>query len=706
MAEFLLELYSEEIPARMQARAEESLLTSIEKGLKSAGLNYGNTLSCSGPRRLTVVVEDLETETKSKIEMRKGPKVTAPDAAIQGFLKSAGLNSVDEAEIVDDPKKGQIFCVTTQTKARKASEIIAEVVTTSLNDFTWPKSMRSGLSEFRWVRPLRSILAILGGEKIPIEVGGVNSGTVTQGHRILGRGPFNIESWQDYLDKLEGEGHILLFREKRRKHILDQAERVCKENGLELVVDELLLNEVTGLVEWPVALLGKFDPDFLTMPSDVIQLTMRTHQKYFAVRDPETKDLTPNFIVIANQVAQDGGKEIVKGNEKVLTARLEDARFFWTKDLETPLETMYEKLEKLEFKADLGNMQEKSERVAWLARQIAEHCYPNEGKKVFKRAKKAGRLCKIDLVSDMVQEFPELQGKMGKQYAENAGLKVAVAEAIGSHYSPVGPSDSIPELPVSVSVALADKFDTLCAFWSIGERTTGSKDPYALRRTALGIVRIILVNNLRLNLSTVIEWATQSINEDRRKREHPRRCEIITPGLSADSKELLKFFATRLRQYLRDEGERHDLIDAVFASEQNDLVLIVERVKALSVFLASEEGTALMTGYNRAVNFLKAEEAKDNIRYTGFDSLNIDKFDDPVEENLYIAVVTAQVEISDAIVETDFVGALRSLANLRSPVDEFFEKLHVNSENAAVRRRRLLLLAGIRESVHSFADFS
>lgn len=706
MAEFLLELFSEEIPARMQARAEEELLAFITKGLKSSGLNFETAFSCSGPRRLTVIIEGLDSETAAVIEYRKGPKVTAPEAAILGFLRSAGLNSVDEADILDDPKKGQIYCITTKKQARLASEILVEVITESLGELRWPKSMRSGLSEFRWVRPLLRILAILDGEKLHFEVGGVWSGNVTQGHRVLGRGPFAVSSWKDYAQKLESEGHVLLKRETRKAKILEEATNVCKKNGMELISDEQLLNEVTGLVEWPVALFGKFNADFLKMPAEVIRLTMRTHQKYFAVRDSKTGKLAPNFVVIANQSAPDGGNEITRGNEKVLSARLEDARFFWSKDLKTPLESMYEKLKHLEFKADLGNMQEKSERISALSQEIFQLCYPHESKTVSELALEAGRLCKVDLVSDMVQEFPELQGKMGGLYAQNADLDSVIAEAIGSHYSPVGPTDRVPTQPVSVAVALADKFDSLCGFWDIGERTTGSRDPYALRRTALGIVRIVLQNNLRFDLSTVIEWATEKIRVQRVLRQHPDMCAGIGPGLAADFKGLLKFFATRLRQYLRDEGENHELIDAVFAAEQNDLVLIVERVKALSSFLNTEDGAALMTGYNRAVSFLKAEEAKDKIRYNAFDKIDIDKLTDPSEENLYIAVATARMEIGRAIEASDFVRALNCLASLRRPVDEFFENLLVNAEDPEVRKRRLLLLGGIRESVHTFADFS
>lgn len=706
MAEFLLELFSEEIPAWMQVRAEGELLASITNGLKSSGLNFKSAFSCSGPRRLTVVIEGLDTETKASVEQRKGPRVNAPEVAIQGFLKSAGLSSVEEAEIVEDPKKGKIYCVTTSKQARKASEIITEVVTSCLSEFRWPKSMRSGLGEFRWVRPLLSILAVLDDKKVDLEVGGVKSGTLTHGHRVLGRGPFEVTSWQEYVEKLESTGHVLLERETRKSKILEEATELCQKNGLELVPDEQLLNEVTGLVEWPVALFGKFNADFLKMPADVIRLTMRTHQKYFAVRNPKTKDLAPNFVVIANQSAPDGGKEIVKGNEKVLSARLEDARFFWAKDLETPLETMYEKLRHLEFKEKLGSMQEKSIRVSELAEKVIELCYSDDSGELSELASEAGRLCKSDLVSEMVQEFPELQGKMGQLFARNAGLDSAVADAIGSHYSPIGPSDSVPTHPVSVAVALADKFDTLCGFWDIGERTTGSRDPYALRRTALGIVRIVLQNKLRFDLSTLIEWATGRIRVDRSRRVHPEMCAGIGPVMFADFEGLLKFFATRLRQYLRDEGENYELIDAVFAAEQNDLVVMVERVKALSSFLETEEGAALMAGYNRAVSFLKAEESKDRVKYNDFDRIDVDKFTDTAEENLYIAVATARMEIREALGAADFVRALNSLASLRQPVDEFFEKLLVNSEDKDVRRRRLMLLGGIRESIHSFANFS
>ena len=673
MADLILELFSEEIPARMQAKAESDLGAALEKALGEAGLNWAALETASGPRRLTVFVDGLSDRSADVKEERKGPKVGAPDKAVEGFLRGAGLSDISQAEVRSDPKKGDFYVAVIETPGRDATDIIAEAVPAIIRGFHWPKSMRWGTGELRWVRPLQRIICVLDGKVVPFEVDGVVSGNETEGHRVHGRGPFRVTSRKDYESQLEGQGHVKLTRDARREVILAGIETVCADAGLEWIEDKGLLEEVVGLAEWPVVVLGDMDPAFLSLPPEVIQLSMRTHQKYFAVNDKKTGKLAPHFIVVANIEATDGGKKLAEGNSRVLSARLDDGRFFWEKDKATPLDEMAAKLSTIAFKAELGSLGEKVERVAALARELAPKVGADPD-----LAERAARLAKADLVSEMVGEFPELQGVMGRYYAREAGEPEAVADAIRDHYKPQGPSDSVPTDPVGIAVALADKLDTLVGFWAIDEKPTGSKDPFALRRAALGVVRILLENEVRLKLQTDAEA----------------------------SSDLLSFFADRLKQYLRDQGQRHDLIDAVFALGEDDLVLITRRVEALGAFLEAEDGANLLAGYKRAANILKAEEKKGDLPSDlSVNDALIAK--GPAEEQaLGKALAEVEAAIAAPLAAEDFTGAMAELARLRAPVDAFFEAVMVNDADPAVRANRLALLTQIRDTLHRVADFS
>ena len=673
MADLILELFSEEIPARMQAKAEQDLGAALEKALGEAGLSWASLETASGPRRLTVFVDDLSERSADVKEERKGPKVGAPDKAVEGFLRGAGLSDINQAEVRSDPKKGDFYVAVIETPGRDATDIIAEAVPAIIRGFHWPKSMRWGTGELRWVRPLQRIVCVLDGKIVPFEVDGVASGNETEGHRVHGRGPYKVLDRQDYEESLSGAGHVKLTRDARREVILSGIEKVCTDAGLEWIEDKGLLEEVVGLAEWPVVVLGDMDPAFLSLPPEVIQLSMRTHQKYFAVNDKKTSKLAPNFIVVANIEATDGGKKLAEGNSRVLSARLDDGRFFWEKDKATPLEDMAAKLSTIAFKAELGSLGDKVERVAALARELAPKVGADPD-----LAERAARLAKADLVSEMVGEFPELQGVMGRYYALEEGEPEAVADAIRDHYKPQGPSDSVPTDPVGIAVALADKLDTLVGFWAIDEKPTGSKDPFALRRAALGVVRIVLENEVRLKLHSNLEV----------------------------SSDLLSFFADRLKQVLRDQGQRHDLIDAVFALGEDDLVLITRRVEALGAFLDTEDGANLLAGYKRAANILKAEEKKGDLPSDlSVDDALIAK--GPAEEQaLGKALADVEAAIEGPLAAEDFTGAMAELAKLRAPVDAFFEAVMVNDDDAAVRANRLALLTKIRATLHCVADFS
>jgi glycyl-tRNA synthetase beta chain len=737
MAELLLELFSEEIPARMQAKAEADLMGAMEKALGEAGLKWKLLAACSGPRRLTVSITGLSERSADVKEERKGPKVGAPEKALEGFLRGAGLSDISQAEVRSDPKKGDFYVAVIETPGRDAKDIIAEAVPAIIRGFHWPKSMRWGEGDLRWVRPLQRITCVLDGAVVPFDVDGIASGNQVEGHRVHGRGPYTVTGWEDYAAQLEQAGHVKLTRADRREVILKGIEAVCKKAGLEWIEDLGLLEEVTGLAEWPVVVLGDMDPDFLSLPPEVIQLSMRTHQKYFAVNDAKTGKLAPHFIVVANIDAADGGKKLAEGNSRVLSARLDDARFFWELDKAKPLDEMAKKLATIAFKAELGSLGDKVERVAALARELAPKVGADPD-----LAERAARLAKADLVSEMVGEFPELQGVMGRYYALEAGEPAAVADAIRDHYKPQGPSDNVPTDPVGIAVALADKLDTLVGFWAIDEKPTGSKDPFALRRAALGVVRIVLESDVRIPLLDQLSIAVKPIalwldlnnspefdfsmvlakalsdhlGNDLEDETWAQELEVswerryVHEAVEVWSKlfapELLSFFADRLKQYLRDQGQRHDLIDAVFALGEDDLVLITKRVEALGDFLGTEDGANLLAGYKRAANILRAEEKKGALP----ENLEVDGalIDAGAAQEIALHQTLGQVrhDIEEPLKNEDFAAVMTELAKLRGPVDAFFEHVMVNDEDEKVRANRLALLADIRETLHRVADFS
>jgi len=735
MSDLLIELFSEEIPARMQAKAEADLLAALTAKLKEAGLAWKSAFAVSGPRRLTAVVEGLDARSADVREEKKGPKVGAPDQAIAGFLRGAGLSDISEATVVSDPKKGDFYVAYSTVPGRDAKDVIAQAVPAIIRDFHWPKSMRWATGELRWVRPLQGIVCVLDGRPIPFEVGGIASGNTTEGHRVHGRGPYTVMGWADYKAQLEGKGQIVLSRDDRRAAILQGIEQVCAGAGLQWIEDKGLLEEVVGLAEHPVVVLGKMDSGFLDLPPEVITLSMRTHQKYFAANDAKTGKLAPNFIVVANITASDGGKKIAEGNARVLSARLSDARFFWEKDKATPLEVMGGKLKTIAFKEELGSLGDKVERVAALARELA----PKVGADP-ELAERAARLAKADLVSEMVGEFPELQGVMGRYYALAAGEDASVADAIRDHYKPQGPSDSVPADPVSIAVALADKLDTLTGFWTINEKPTGSKDPFALRRAALGVVRLILDNDLRFSLdrfndAQVLKHQTRTLSTDWTTPDMtalasaimrhgvfsqearsalgaveggaPVWADSVTRHDPSVSDSLLDFLHERLKVHLREEGLRHDQIDACLAMpERCDLVLIVKRVEALAAFLAAEDGATLLAGYRRAANILKAEEKKGALP----EGLKVDPAligKGPAQEQaLWKALEAAEAKLEAPLKAEDFAGAMSVLSGLRAPVDAFFEGVMVNDSDAKVRENRLALLVAVRGALHKVADFS
>lgn len=672
MAELLLEFFSEEIPARMQARAEADLERLLMDKLTGAGLLPEAVKAFAGPRRLAAVVDGLPARSPDVSEERKGPRVGAPEAAIQGFLKSAGLASIDQAEIVED-KKGASYVAKIKKAGRPTPEIVAEIVPEIVRAFPWPKSMRSADQDLYWVRPLQRIVCAFDGEAVPVALPGVPSGRTTSGHRFHAPAPFEVRRFEDYEAQLR-KARVLVRREERKAVILQDAKTLCAAQDLELVEDAGLLEEVAGLVEWPVVLMGQMDPAFLDLPGEVIRLTMRTHQKYFAVRDPKTGRLAPKFITVANVEATDGGKVIAAGNARVLSARLNDARFFWDGDLKTSLDdaARVAKLKQIVFHQKLGTVWDKVERVKALA---VELCAATKADP--KLVARAAELAKMDLVTETVGEFPELQGQIGRQIylaqtAKPTKADDSIAAAIEDHYRPLGPNDRIPTDPVAVTLALADKLDTLTSFWAIDEKPTGSSDPYALRRAALGIVRILLQGGVRLPI---------------------------------ESKELLPFLADRLKVQLREQGVRHDLVDAVFAQGDDDLVRIAAKVEALQAFLKAEDGANLLAGYRRAANILAAEAKKGKGIEAGW-SFDAKALVEPAEKALAAALEKAAPAAQKAVEKEDFSGAMAALAGLRAPVDAFFEAVLVNADDAMLRRNRMLLLAQIRDALHAVADFS
>jgi glycyl-tRNA synthetase beta chain len=691
MPNLLIELFSEEIPARMQARAAQDLKKLVTTGLVEAGLTYGGAASFATPRRLTLAVEGLLAASPTLREERKGPRVDAPEQAIEGFLRGAGLTR-DQLEIRDE-KKGQVYFATIEKPGRAAPEIVAEVLENAVRNFPWPKSMRWGSGSLRWVRPLHTILCILTNEAgeaevVALDIDGIQAGNTTEGHRFLGDGRFAVSSFDDYAAKLK-RNFVLLDASARADTIWGEASNMAFAQGMELMEDPALLAEVAGLVEWPVVLMGQIDEAFLGLPPEVLQTSMKEHQKFFSVRNPKTGRIE-KFVTVANRTTADHGATILAGNQKVLAARLSDAKFFWENDLRVAktdgLGAWVGRLEAVTFHNKLGSQAARIARIAALARQLA----PAVGADA-QLAEQAAQVAKADLSSEMVYEFPELQGLMGRYYATAAGLDAQVAAACQEHYSPLGPSDAVPHAPVSVAVALADKLDTLCGFWAIDEKPTGSKDPYALRRAALGVIRLVLENTPRLPLLEVLtaHLARQPQLGD-------------GPALAAD---LLSFFHDRLKVFLRDQGLRHDVIDAVLAKAGNDdLLLVVARAQALNDTLATEDGTNLVQGFKRANNILTQAEAKDGVEYSfGADA----KFaESDAETALFAALDVAEAAIAPALEAEDFAAAMAAMAALRAPIDGFFEAVQVNSDNDIIRRNRLNLLHRIRTICLSVADLA
>jgi glycyl-tRNA synthetase beta chain len=714
MPDLLLELFSEEIPARMQARAADDLRKAVTDRLVDAGLVYEGAKAFVTPRRLALAVHGVPARQADVREEKKGPRVGAPENAIAGFLKGAGLKSISEARVRPD-KKGDFYVAVIEKQGRAAIEVIGEILSDVIKTFPWPKSMRWGVGSkepgaLTWIRPLHSIVATFGPETeepdtVPLSVGGVTAGNETRGHRFLAPAPFTVRRLADYLHKLD-KAKVVADAERRRDIILTEAKQLAFVQGLELVEDEGLLAEVAGLVEWPVVLMGAFDRGFLHIPEEVIRATIRNNQKCFVLRDAAHAELVDKFILVANLEATDGGKAIVTGNERVIRARLSDAKFFYETDLKTRLEDRLPKFERIVFHEKLGTQAERIARVERLAGELA----PLVGADV-EKAKRAAKLCKADLLTEVVGEFPELQGLMGKYYAEEQGEDEAVAHAIEDHYKPKGPDDLVPSDPVSVAVALADKVDTLVGFWANNEKPTGSKDPFALRRATLGVIRIILENEIRLRIQPICVYALERHSVvlitpgGRTPIKNPSVIEIGREMRQFVASELLSFFADRLKVQLRDQGARHDLVDAVFALEgQDDLLLIVRRVEALGKFLDTEDGKNLLAGYKRATNIIRIEEKNDGREYTGAPDPKLHTQNE--EKALADAINVAKADAQRAVASEDFAAAMRAMASLRPHVDAFFDKVMVNVDDKPLRENRLKLLNEIRATTRAVADFS
>ncbi|MEJ1118302.1 glycine--tRNA ligase subunit beta [Phyllobacterium sp. CCNWLW109] len=760
MPDLLLELRSEEIPARMQRKAAGDLKKLVTDALVEAGLTYEAAGDYWTPRRLTLDIRGLTARSKDVHEDRKGPSVNAPEQAIAGFLRSAGLNDISEAHVHTDPKKGDFYVAHLTKPGRGAEEIIAELMPKIIREFPWPKSMRWGAASsksgsLRWVRPLQSIVCTFGPETeepvvVDFEIDGLKAGNVTYGHRFLSDGkPITVRRFDDYVAKLE-KAKVVLDADRRKEIILSDAQNIAFASGLELVEDEALLEEVSGLVEWPVVLMGEFEEEFLAIPPEVIRLTIKTNQKCFVTRKQgEADKLSNKFILVSNIEATDGGREIAHGNGKVVRARLSDALYFWNTDqhdlpdmhtlapaaikfdldLSKPLDQRMARLDALNvtFHAKLGTQGERVTRIKNLARALAIRIGADPV-----LASRASVLAKADLTTEIVGEFPELQGGMGRKYALLQNEHPSVAAAIEEHYKPQGPSDFVPSDLVSVAVALADKLDTLVGFWAIDEKPTGSKDPFALRRAALGVIRLLLSSDWKIELLPIFQDAFIQLREEKieQRIEHFEEAqaaqnsgdvdgeEDVTNAISGFEKrirgqlsersqpillDLLAFFHDRLKVHLRDLGARHDLIDSVLKPDADNLLLIARRVEALVVFLNTEDGKNLVAGTKRAANILSAEEKKGTAIS---DVVNPDLFNDDAEKNLYVAVNQAESQAAQAIQKEDFSGAMIALSALREPVDSFFEKVLVNDDNADIRANRLALLSRIRAATDAVADFS
>ena len=737
MPQLLIKLFSEEIPARMQAGAARDLERMATERLRAAGLTWDSLTTFAGPRRLTLVVEGLPTATPDREEEVKGPRTSAPDQALDGFLRKTGLG---KDQLTD---RDGVWMAVIASRGVRTTDVVATMVDQIVRGFPWPKSMRWGSGTLRWVRPLKRIVALFDGHVVPFEIDGIKSDNVTEGHRFMGPGkPFAVRDFADYRHKLR-DHHVILDAAERRLHILESAKATCHARGLELVDDDGLLDEVAGLAEWPTPILGDMDPAFLSLPSEVVKLSMKVHQKYFAVRRPGQPGLAPHFLVVANVEASDGGTALAAGNSRVLSARLDDARFFWDEDLKTGFDVWAKKLEGVTFHAKLGTLADRVDRIAALAREIAPLVGADPD-----QAEQAARLAKADLASAMVGEFPELQGPMGGYYARAAGENDAVADAVRDHYKPQGPADSVPTAPLTVAVALADKLDTLVGFFAIDEKPTGSKDPFALRRAALGVIRLLLENGVRAPLDRLIAIGWNNLIAQRHSQlwrarndgpgrtvessgdldrldqiqasyvlltgvqpshAYPDQLEIAKQGWVeiiarwVVVRDLLAFFADRLKVLLRDQGKRHDLVAAVFALGDDDLVRIVRRVEALDAFLATDDGANLLAGNKRAANILRAEAKKGPLP-TGERQSGL--VGEPAAETaLAQAVIAARAEVDTALAAEDFAAAMTALSRLRGPVDTFFTDVMVNSEIPEERDNRLKLLGQVRAVMGRVADF-
>ncbi|MEJ6395294.1 glycine--tRNA ligase subunit beta [Gymnodinialimonas sp. 2305UL16-5] len=734
MPDLLLELFSEEIPARMQAKAADDLKRLVTGGLVEAGLTYTSAGAFATPRRLTLTLEGLSEASPTTTEERRGPKVGAPDKAVEGFLRGAGV-ARDALEERED-KKGTFYYAKVTTEGRGASEIIADVVPKVIRTFPWPKSMRWGSGSLRWVRPLQSILCVLtredGAEVVPFDVDGIAAGNVTQGHRFMAPGEIAVSSFDDYAAKLR-KAYVVLSAQDRAETIWNDATNLAFANGLEVVDDKGLLAEVAGLVEWPVVLMGEIGEDFLGLPPEVLQTSMKEHQKFFSVRNLATGRIE-RFVTVANRDTADQGATIIAGNAKVLSARLADAKFFWDNDLRVAkagMDAWRESLANVTFERRLGSQSERIERIAALAREIAPLVGANADE-----AEAAARIAKADLSSEMVYEFPELQGVMGRYYALEAGYPEPIANVARDHYAPLGPGDDVPTEPLSVAVALADKIDLLTGFWAIDEKPTGSKDPFALRRAALGVIRIVTDGNLRLQLDRLFDaeilrhQITPETDDeldlfdgiftaiatdgpmgvqvrailDAIAGETPAWLERLTGHDPSISDDLIGFFHDRLKVHLRADDVRHDVIDAALSKPPtDDLTFVVARARALQAFLDTADGENLIQGYKRAANILAQAEEKDGVEYRYGADVKFAETDE--ERALFAALDTAKTAIKPALQREDFAAAMAEMAKLRAPIDAFFESVQVNADNDIIRRNRLNLLYQITDTIGAVADF-
>ena len=721
MADLLLELFSEEIPAIMQNKACEDLNNIVTNALVEAGLTYKSSKSLSTPRRLCLMIEGLINKSPDTREERKGPRVDAPKQALNGFLRGVGL-TIDQLEVRDD-KKGKTYFAIIEKEGRFASEIVSEVINDAVNNFPWPKSMRWGSKSLKWVRPLHSILCILsaedGVETVKVEIDGIKSSNLTAGHRFMSPDHFTVSSIEQYQKDLK-KSYVILDAHERADHILEDAKNLAFAQGLELVEDINLLNEVAGLVEYPVVLMGEISKEFFELPAEVLMTSMKEHQKFFSVRNPKSNRIE-KFITVANRATSDNGETIIAGNQKVLFARLSDAKFFWENDLriaKAGMNEWSEKLNKVTFHNKLGSQSERIKRISFIASATSRLTNAD-----MELTNKAAMLCKVDLSSEMVGEFAKLQGLMGSYYAAEAGLPIEIGDASKEHYSPQGPTDAVPSAPVSISVALADKIDTLTGFWLIDEKPTGSKDPFALRRAALGIIRLVIDNEINEPLECILAYgfylnsiAVQSL-EDKSQTKYidlsnnslEQIFELIGEGHSKKTKgilrDLISFFHDRLKVYLRDQNINHDVIDACLAMPNNtNFSLLAKRAKVLQEFCDSDDGKNLLQGFKRANNILSAEEKKDGVSYEGTPEINYAQIDE--ERSLFKILDENESDIIDYINKQDFKSAMGALANLRLPIDLFFENVQINSDSKIVRRNRLCLLNRIRLIMKSAADFT